>query len=124
MIGRTQYVVRVDSRLPMFHNEPNNSVRPVHCCKGRMFVLVADDEVGVVDFLSKGLRAEGHAVDVATDGFEALDRSLSPEYACLVLDWNMCHGSLLFLESWHTRFGWVTQPGLRPSISKALPTTS
>jgi DNA-binding response OmpR family regulator len=54
-----------------------------------MLILVADDEPALVEFVRKGLQAEGHTVDTVADGIEALDRALSGEYACLVLDWNM-----------------------------------
>jgi two-component system response regulator MprA len=54
-----------------------------------MLILVADDEPGLVEFVCKGLQAEGHTVDAVGDGLEAFDRALSGEYACLVLDWNM-----------------------------------
>ena len=54
-----------------------------------MLILVADDEPGLVEFVCKGLRAEGHTVDTASDGVGALGRALSGDYACLVLDWNM-----------------------------------
>ena len=54
-----------------------------------MLILVADDEPALVEFVRKGLQAEGHTVDAVADGIEALDRALSGEYACLVLDWNM-----------------------------------
>ena len=37
-------------------------------------VLVVEDEQSFVDALSIGLRREGFGVEVATDGFEALDR--------------------------------------------------
>ena len=37
-----------------------------------MRVLVVADEVRIADFVSRGLTEEGYAVDIASDGEEAL----------------------------------------------------
>jgi DNA-binding response OmpR family regulator len=49
-------------------------------------ILVVDDEPAGAEFLSKGLREEGFAVDVATDGEEADDHVRLSEYDAIVLD--------------------------------------
>jgi DNA-binding response OmpR family regulator len=49
-------------------------------------VLVVDDEVRIVDFVSRGLRREGFSVDVATDGKSGLDRTLAETYDLVILD--------------------------------------
>lgn len=52
-----------------------------------MRILVVEDEPRVAGFLERGLREEGHAVDVAATGEEALDRTRSfPPYDVVVLD--------------------------------------
>jgi DNA-binding response OmpR family regulator len=38
-----------------------------------MRVLVVEDEERIADFIRKGLSEQGYAVDLATDGEEALD---------------------------------------------------
>ena len=38
-----------------------------------MRVLVVEDERRIAEFLSRGLSEQGYAVDVASDGDEALD---------------------------------------------------
>ena len=54
-----------------------------------MRILVVEDEVELADAIAKGLRREGYAVDVATDGAGAVDRlSLSP-YDLITLDLNL-----------------------------------
>jgi DNA-binding response OmpR family regulator len=52
-----------------------------------MRVLVVEDERKVASFIRQGLEEEGHAVDVAADGAEALERALEgPPYDLVVLD--------------------------------------
>jgi DNA-binding response OmpR family regulator len=52
-----------------------------------MRVLVVEDERKVASFIRQGLEEEGHAVEVVTDGEEALDRLLAaPPYDLAVLD--------------------------------------
>ena len=49
-------------------------------------ILIAEDEERIVSFLEKGLRANGFATDVATDGEEALRLARSGEFDLLILD--------------------------------------
>src|SRR5437870_4105525 len=52
-----------------------------------MRILVVEDERKVASFISQGLAEEGHAVEVAADGAEALDLILAgPPYDLVVLD--------------------------------------
>jgi heavy metal response regulator len=51
-----------------------------------MRILVADDEAKIAQFIRKGLKEEGYAVDVAPDGDEALKLALGEEYDAIVLD--------------------------------------
>jgi len=52
-----------------------------------MRVLVAEDERKVANFIRQGLEEEGHTVEVAEDGADALDRLLaSLPYDLVVLD--------------------------------------
>src|SRR6266403_1976446 len=48
-----------------------------------MRVLVAEDERKVANFIRQGLEEEGHTVEVAEDGAEALDRLLARVRALL-----------------------------------------
>jgi DNA-binding response OmpR family regulator len=49
-------------------------------------LLVIEDEPGIVDFLARGLRAEGFAVETATDGLDGERRALRESFDVLVLD--------------------------------------
>ncbi|HEY2478754.1 MAG TPA: response regulator transcription factor [Solirubrobacterales bacterium] len=51
-----------------------------------MKILVVEDEVGIADFLERGLRAEGYAVKVAGDGEEGARVAVEPEVDLVVLD--------------------------------------
>ena len=52
----------------------------------RLRVLVAEDEQVLADAIGRGLRREGMAVDVVSDGAEALDRLGVNGYDVVVLD--------------------------------------
>jgi DNA-binding response OmpR family regulator len=51
-----------------------------------MRILVVEDEGAIADFVERGLRAEGHSVDVASDGPSGEARALSSEVDLVVLD--------------------------------------
>jgi heavy metal response regulator len=51
-----------------------------------MRILVVEDERKVASFIRQGLEEEGHAVEVARDGAEALDLLGGPPYDLIVLD--------------------------------------
>src|SRR5947208_10437819 len=49
-------------------------------------VLVIEDEPGIVDFLRRGLEAEGYAVESALDGLDGERRALGGGFDVVVLD--------------------------------------
>jgi DNA-binding response OmpR family regulator len=49
-------------------------------------ILIVEDERRIASFLSKGLRAEGHATTVVPDGVDGLDQALSGEFDLMILD--------------------------------------
>lgn len=49
-------------------------------------VLVVDDEPSILDAVSRGLRAEGMAVDTAPDGIDGLWKATSQAYDLILLD--------------------------------------
>lgn len=51
-----------------------------------MEILVVEDEVGIADFLERGLRAEGYEVIVAGDGETGARLALDPDVDLVVLD--------------------------------------
>ena len=51
-----------------------------------MRILIVEDEVKMAGLLRRGLLEEGHAIDVATTGGEALVRAGATEYDAIVLD--------------------------------------
>jgi two-component system OmpR family response regulator len=51
-----------------------------------MKLLLIEDDVRAADFVSKGLREEGHSVDHAADGAEGLTLALSSSYDVIVAD--------------------------------------
>lgn len=62
-----------------------------------MRLLVVEDEVDLADVIARGLRRDGHAVDVATRAAEADLKLRSAGYDLVVLDWNLPDGSGLDL---------------------------
>jgi len=52
----------------------------------REVVLVIEDEPGIVDFIERGLHAEGFEVRSALDGNDGLEKSLSEDVDLVVLD--------------------------------------
>ncbi|MEY4415831.1 MAG: hypothetical protein RIQ53_3124, partial [Pseudomonadota bacterium] len=38
-----------------------------------MNILIIEDDARIADFLGRGLRAEGHRVDIASDGRQGLE---------------------------------------------------
>ncbi len=49
-------------------------------------ILLIEDEPGIVDFVKRGLAAEGFAVEAALDGTEGERRALSESFDLIVLD--------------------------------------
>jgi DNA-binding response OmpR family regulator len=49
-------------------------------------VLVIDDEPGILNFVSRGLRAEGYRVDLASDADAGLSAALGQPYDLVILD--------------------------------------
>lgn len=49
-------------------------------------ILLIDDEQRILNFVRRGLEAEGLSVDVAQDGAEGLRRALSTAYDLVILD--------------------------------------
>jgi DNA-binding response OmpR family regulator len=49
-------------------------------------ILLVEDEPGIVDFLTRGLRAEGFLVEAAFDGLEGERRALRESFDMVVLD--------------------------------------
>ncbi len=62
-----------------------------------MRLLVVEDEPDLADVIARGLRRDGHAVDVATRAMEADLKLRSAGYDLVVLDWNLPDGSGLEL---------------------------
>ena len=51
-----------------------------------MYILVVEDQEKVAKFIEKGLREEGHNIDVAFDGNEGLTMALINHYDIIILD--------------------------------------
>ena len=49
-------------------------------------ILLIDDEAGIRNFVSRGLRDEGFTVDLAPDGGAGLKAALGPPYDLIILD--------------------------------------
>jgi DNA-binding response OmpR family regulator len=49
-------------------------------------ILLIDDEAGIRNFVSRGLRGEGFTVDLAADGDAGLKAALGPPYDLIILD--------------------------------------
>jgi two-component system copper resistance phosphate regulon response regulator CusR len=51
-----------------------------------MQILLAEDERKTVDYLSKGLRENGHTIEAVHNGFDALELALSHGFDAVILD--------------------------------------
>jgi DNA-binding response OmpR family regulator len=49
-------------------------------------ILIVEDEQRIASFVAKGLKAEGHGVEVATDGPRGLDEALGGDFDLMILD--------------------------------------
>jgi DNA-binding response OmpR family regulator len=49
-------------------------------------ILLIEDESGIVEFVRKALRADGHQVDVSSDGLEGERRALTSDVDLVILD--------------------------------------
>jgi DNA-binding response OmpR family regulator len=52
----------------------------------RARILLIDDEPGILNFVSRGLRGVGFTVDLAADGVAGLKAALGPPYDLIILD--------------------------------------
>ena len=53
---------------------------------GYLRVLLVEDDPRIVDFVRRGLKAEGYAVDVARNGLEALPLGMEGKFQAIILD--------------------------------------
>lgn len=65
--------------------------------QGRVRLLIVEDEPDLADVIARGLRRDGHAVDVALSVSQADLKLRSAGYDLTVLDWNLPDGSGLQL---------------------------
>jgi DNA-binding response OmpR family regulator len=68
-----------------------------------MRVLVAEDDRGLREALSRGLRESGYTVDAVPDGQAAIDYLRGYDYEVVVLDWRMPGVSGLDVLQWMRR---------------------
>jgi DNA-binding response OmpR family regulator len=69
-----------------------------------MLILVVEDEASVSQFLTRGLREEGHTVDLAETGEDALRQGVSQPYDVVLLDWMLPDlDGLTVLRRWRAR---------------------
>jgi DNA-binding response OmpR family regulator len=68
-----------------------------------MRVLVAEDDRGLREALSRGLRENGYTVDAVPDGQAAVEYLRSYDYEVVVLDWRMPQVSGLEVLQWMRR---------------------
>lgn len=50
-------------------------------------ILIVEDEMGIIQFLSQGLQEEGYKVDFATDGVAGFEKFNQNKYDLILLDW-------------------------------------
>ncbi len=68
-----------------------------------MRILVAEDDRGLRETLSRGLRERGYTVDAVPDGQAALEYLRTYDYEVVVLDWRMPQVSGLEVLQWMRR---------------------
>ena len=66
-------------------SDATNGRAPIRREQGAQILLV-EDEPGIVDFVRRGLQAEGFSVQVAMDGIEGERRALHDSFDLIVLD--------------------------------------
>lgn len=54
-----------------------------------MKLFVVEDEAKMARLLERGLREEGHQVDLAANGIDALEQAMDVGYDVIVLDWSL-----------------------------------
>lgn len=81
-----------------------------------MRLLVVEDEPDLADVIARGLRRDGHAVDVALRAVDADMKLRSAGYDVVVLDWNLPDGSGLDLCRALVAGDLPTLEGGRPKI--------
>lgn len=81
-----------------------------------MRLLVVEDEPDLADVIARGLRRDGHAVDIAGTSGEADLKLRSAGYDVVVLDWNLPDGSGLDLCRAVVSGDLPTLEGDRPKI--------
>lgn len=59
---------------------------PVPVASTAVRILVVEDEAGIADFVQRGLAAEGHQVEVVSDGLTGERRALDSDIDLVVLD--------------------------------------
>lgn len=69
-----------------------------------MKIFVVEDESKMAKLLERGLREEGHVVDLASNGADALEQALGVGYDVIVLDWSLPElDGLSLLRLWRER---------------------
>jgi DNA-binding response OmpR family regulator len=67
-------------------------------------IFVVEDEAKMARLLSRGLSEEGHLVDLASNGADALEQALSVDYDVIILDWSLPEiDGLTLLRRWRER---------------------
>ena len=56
---------------------------------GYMRVLLVEDDERIVDFVQRGLKAEGYAVEIARNGLEAIALGTVGKFQVIILDWGL-----------------------------------
>lgn len=54
-------------------------------------ILIAEDDLGIADFISRGLDAAGYTCDVVTSGPQAFSAARSGDYDLMILDLGLPH---------------------------------
>ena len=70
------------ARMASLLDAPGGQERPADSAR----VLLIEDEPGIVDFVRRGLEAEGFAVEAALDGIEGERLALQGSFDAVVLD--------------------------------------
>src|SRR5208282_4004286 len=72
-----------NGETPTLADRPGAEPKPV---RGGANVLLIEDEPGIVDFVRRGLEAEGFTVEAASDGVQGERMALSGDFDAVVLD--------------------------------------
>ena len=86
LLGRNTIAVPPEDEASVQECRQNRSRRKAQVYDPGMRALIVEDDATIAEFVAQGLREAGFAVDVASDGEAALDRTRQQAYDVAIVD--------------------------------------